>query len=187
MNYVRSRRCSIPVPGNDRKGFRIMHKFSVIIYRLRRTLTERSHWIFVLVALSAFLNPMLTSPSEDNPTGNAGISVSIIALCLAAIAFIRSTKSNRSGFGRIPAMCVGVGGLVSAYLLVAATTGVHPRDPLLPTLLLLLFAVPAAALLATALFPREIKPPPNNHSPIEFIETRESQISVDPGSGAVCE
>ena len=187
MNYVRSRCCSIPVPGNGRKGLRIMNKFRVIIYRLRWTFVERSHWIMAAVALAAFITSLSASNTEENSTGSAGLLAPIIALCAAAVVFAQATNPGGMRIRRTPGIVIGVSSLFSAYLWIADEIGIHPRDPSLPVLLLLLFAIPAAGILATALFLPASKPPSANHLPVKFPAARESKIPTDPGTGSVCE
>lgn len=127
-----------------------MNKLRAIIDWLRWFSVEWSHWIMAVVAAAAFAHPMLTPSTEANPTANAGLFAPVIALCTATIVLAQAVNPGGLRIRRMPGILIGVGSLLSAYLWMTAEAGAHPRDPALPIVLFILFALAAVGILAMA-------------------------------------
>ena len=116
-----------------------------------------------LIAIVAFLSPLLTSPTEENPTGNAGLFAPVIALCTAAVVLTQAVKAGGLKFQRIPSIFIGVGSMASAYLWIAAEARAHPADPALPGVLLVLLVVTALSTIAIPFLAMGDKPPSHDY------------------------
>ena len=97
----------------------------------------------VLVCIAA---PLLTPATPANPSGNAGLSAPILALCAGALALAQALRPGDLALGRAPAICAGVASLGSAYMWIADAAGTHPATPALPGLFWLMLGLTAVAL-----------------------------------------
>lgn len=107
--------------------------------------------IATVIAIAAFLAPLLTAPSDENPTGGAGLFAPVVALCTAAIVLAEAVNAKRFQFRRIPSMFIGIGSMATAYLWMAAEADVHPANPTLLGAISLLWIVAALATVAMPL------------------------------------
>ena len=99
-----------------------------------------------VAALIAFMVPFLTPPTDQDPTGGAGLFAPVVALCVAAMILTEAMKAGRLKIRRIPSIFIGLGSMGSAYLWMAAESDAHPLDPELPLALIILFAMAALTL-----------------------------------------
>ena len=97
------------------------------------------------VAVVAFLVPLLTPPTPENPTADAGLHAPILALCAGALAIAQALRPGGLRFAQAPAIGAGIASLASAYLWIADAAGTHPREPAYPGLLWLLLIVTVLA------------------------------------------
>ena len=123
-----------------------------------------------LIAVVAFVAPLFEESTKDDPTGGAGISAPIVALCTAAVLLSQAMTAGGMQFRRIPGLFVGIGSIASAYLWIAAEARVNPFDPELPLVLGILLAAAAVATISVPLLYLSGKPRPNNQSPSEGNE-----------------
>ena len=88
-------------------------------------------WIIVasFVGLATFASAFFSPATEEDPSGGAGIFGGIIALCVAAIVFAEKVNPAVTKFRRAPEVCIGVGSVGSAYLLLLGAAKAHPTDP----------------------------------------------------------
>ena len=105
------------------------------------------YWAVGLIAVLAFLVPLSVAPTEEDPTGGAGQSAPIVALCTAALLISRSRN-----IGGLLGVLIGIGSVASAYLWMAAEAGVHPFSLELPVTLSILLGLAAMTTLAVPLF-----------------------------------
>ncbi len=85
-----------------------------------RAIVNWVHCIMAAIAIAAFAVPMLTRPTEENPTADAGLFAPVIALCTAAIFFAQAVNTGGLRIRRTPGIFIGVGSMASAYLWIAA-------------------------------------------------------------------
>ena len=117
-----------------------------------------------VTAVLAFATPLLTSPTDENPTGDAGLSAPVVALCTAALILSQAMSAGGLQIRRLPSIGIGLGSVASAYLWMADEAGTHPLDPRLPIFIGVLLAFAALMTLMT-LFPLialKSKPRPND-------------------------
>lgn len=112
-------------------------------------------WLSRMLSVTIFflyIAPLASSPTEANPTQNAGGFAALTALCVALLALVRS----RSGIGLNDrtGWVIGLGSIFAAHLWFADATGVHPLDLSLPATLLV--AISPGVLFATAAACREL-------------------------------
>ena len=105
-----------------------------------------------MAAALAFMVPILTAPTDQDPTGGAGLFAPVVALCVAAMILTEAIKAERLQIRWVPSIFIGLGSMGSAYLWMAAESDAHPLDPELPLALIILFAA-AALMLAVSLIP----------------------------------
>ena len=110
------------------------------------TILNRSSGVAAVAALIAFMVPFLIAPTDQDPTGGAGLSAPVVALCVAAMILTEAIKAGRLQIRRIPGIFIGLGSIGSAYLWMAAESNAHPLDPELPLTLAILFAIAALTL-----------------------------------------
>ena len=96
---------------------------------------------FGLLAIAAFLAPLLEPITKENPIGNPGPYAPILALCAAGMAILDAMHKKESRFSWMPKLCIGLIASASAYMWLAAEVKVHPSDPSLSLELLLLLGV----------------------------------------------
>ena len=96
--------------------------------------------LFSVLALLAFVAPLVETITPDNPTGGAGVYAPIIALCTAAMAILESVVTEEQG-RIISKIFIAVGALASSYLWIAEGAKMHPFEPTLSLQLLLLFGL----------------------------------------------
>ena len=106
-----------------------VNKLRAIVSWLRWFSVERLHWIMAVVASAAFADSLLTPPTIENPTSDAGLVAPVIALCTAAIVFAQAMNPRGLRIQRTPGIFIGVGSMASAYLWMAAEAETHPTDP----------------------------------------------------------
>lgn len=106
-------------------------------------------WIVAVIAIAAFLAPLVTPPTEDNPTADAGLFAPVIALCVAAMVLTQAAVQARGLKVRtVPNIGIGIASMASAYLWIADEAETHPLDPELPVVLLALLIAAALATIA---------------------------------------
>ena len=104
-------------------------------------------WVVAVAALFALLIPFFTPPTDQDPTGGAGLIAPVVALCVAAMILTEAIKAGKLQIRRFPSIFIGLGSMGSAYLWMAAENNSHPRDPELPLALIILFAAAALTLM----------------------------------------
>ena len=97
-------------------------------------------------AVIAFIIPLLNAPTDQEPTGGAGLFAPVVALCVAAMILTEAIKAGGLQVRRIPSISIGLGGMGSAYLWMAEANNAHPRDLELPLTLVILFGMAALTL-----------------------------------------
>ncbi len=120
------------------------------------------YWAIGLVAVVAFLAPLLEPATEEDPTGGAGVSAPIIALCVAAVLLSQALSSGGMRLRRVPSIFIGIGSVASAYLWIAAEARVHPSDPQLPLILGILLLVAAFATIVVPFLAFSVRQRPSN-------------------------
>ena len=115
------------------------------------TILNRWSWVAAVAALIVFMVPFLTPPTDEDPTGGAGLLAPVVALCVAAMILTEAIKAGGLKIRRIPSISIGLGGIGSAYLWMAAESNAHPLDPELPLALAILFAMAATVTLVASL------------------------------------
>ena len=98
-----------------------------------------------IVTIAAFLVPLLTPPTQDNPTADAGLYAPILALSAGALAIAQALRPGGLRFAQAPGIGAGIASLGSAYLWIADAAGTHPRAPAFPVILWLFLAVTVLA------------------------------------------
>ena len=128
-----------------------------------------SWWYGIAAAAAtfAFVLPLLTAPTDEVPTGNAGVFAPMVALFTAAIIFAEAVNGRALQPRRIPSFCIGIGSMASAYLWIAGEAGIHPANPTLLTPLLLLLAMGALVTVGVPLVALASKPQPDDQSSSE--------------------
>lgn len=97
------------------------------------------------VATAAFLAPLLTPPTQENPTADAGLYAPILALCAGALAIAQALRPGGLRFAQAPGVGAGIASLGSAYLWIADAAETHPREPAFPAMLWLLLSITVLA------------------------------------------
>lgn len=131
--------------------------------------------IAALIAFAAFLVPLTTAPTDDDPTGGAGSFAPVIALCTAAILLAEAVNAKGQQFRRIPSVFIGIGSMASAYLWIAAEAGVHPANPALLGAISLLWVV--AALVTVAIPLTALVIAPRSRSPSSDERSDHQQVA----------
>ena len=121
--------------------------------KARETIVNWWSGVAAVAALIAFMIPLLTAPTDEDPTGGAGLFAPVVALCVAAMILTEAIKAEGLQIRRIPSIFIGLGGMGSAYLWMAAESDAHPLNPELPVALVILFAM-AALTFTVSLFAR---------------------------------
>ena len=115
-------------------------------------------------AVISFSIPLLTTPTDQDPTGGAGAFAPLVAICVAAMILAEAANAGGLQIRKIPGVLIALGSMASAYLWMAAESEVHPREPALLGTLALLFSLGAVMTLlvpVTALF---VKSEPGDQS-----------------------
>ena len=128
------------------------------------------YWIIGLIAVIAFVAPLLEPATQEDPTGGAGVSAPIIALCTAAILLSQALGSGGMRLRRMPSIFIGIGSVASAYLWIAAEGRVHPFDPQLPLILGILLLLAAFATIAVPFLALSVRQQPSNQDSDEQDE-----------------
>ncbi len=126
--------------------------------------------IAVMIAIAAFLTPLLTPPTEDNPTADVGLFAPVVALCVAAMLLTQAMQVRGLPIRPIPGICIGIGSMVSAYFWMADEAGVHARDLDLPVVLLVLLGLAAVATVSIPILTLMSKPQSSDRSPSEEVD-----------------
>lgn len=108
-----------------------MKKIREIAARLKAKIVGLYYVATISLAVFAFLTPLLTSATEEEPTGGAGLYAALIALCAAAILISEAATNAGSPMRRLPSIFIGIGCMANAYLWVAEEAEIHPANPLL--------------------------------------------------------
>ena len=103
-------------------------------------------WVAAVAALIAFVIPLFNAPTDEDPTGGAGLLAPVVALCVAAMILTEAIKAGELKIRRFPSIFISLGSMGSAYLWMAGENNSHPLDPELPVALAILFAIPALTL-----------------------------------------
>ena len=122
------------------------------IATLLRAISAWWYWTLALIAAAAFAAPLFEASTKEDPSGGAGISAPIVALCAAAILLSEALNAGELRIRRIPSMFVAIGGLASAYLWVSDAAKTHPTNPELPLVLAVILGSAAVATIAVPLF-----------------------------------
>ncbi len=133
------------------KEYSVLKGETVNWRKTRETIVEWWSLVAAAAATIALLIPFLTAPTDQDPTGGAGLFAPVVALCVAAMIFTEALKAGRLQIRRIPGVFIGLGSMGSAYLWMAAENNSHPLDPELPLALAILFAMAATFTLAASL------------------------------------
>ena len=126
------------------------------------------YWAVGLIAVLAFLVPLSVAPTEEDPTGGAGQSAPIVALCTAALLISRSRN-----IGGLLGVFIGIGSVASAYLWMAAEAGVRPFSLELPITLSILLGLAAMTTIAVPLIALGARLLSNAQLPTEEDESSE--------------
>ena len=106
-------------------------------------------WLSRMLSITIFflyIVPLASSPTEANPTQNAGAFAALTALCVALLALVRTRSGN--GLNNRTGWVIGLGSIFAAHLWFADATEVHPLDLSLPATLLV--AISPGVVFATA-------------------------------------
>ena len=95
------------------------------------------------VAIFVFVAALRTEGTDENPAGIAGMYAPLIALSVAIVAATGTFGIRHRLILRWRAISIGIGGLLSAYLWIAAEAKTHPSDLRLLSDLALLWGVAA--------------------------------------------
>ena len=87
--------------------------------------------VAALVAVAVFVNALDAASTDEDPTGNAGLSAALLGLCTAGMLFGESLHSRRGSNRRLPKVLMGVVAIAGAYLWIAGEADIHPADPVL--------------------------------------------------------
>ncbi len=117
----------------------------MLVMNLARAIAMVWYAVIGTVAVVAFLVPLLTPPTPENPTADAGLHAPILALCAGAFAVAQALRPGGLRLAQAPAIGAGIASLGSAYFWIADAAGTHPRDPAYPGLLWLLLIGTAVA------------------------------------------
>ena len=124
----------------------------------RRTFERLLSWWYVAAAASAAISfsiPLLTTPTDQDPTGGAGKFAPLVAICVAAMVLTEAVNARGLQIRKITGIFIALGSMASAYLWMADAGEIHPREPVLLGTLALLFFMGALVTLVvpvTALF-----------------------------------
>ena len=122
------------------------------------------YWVIGLIAVVAFVAPLFETATEEDPTGGAGISAPIIALCTAAVLLSQALGNGGMQFRRIPSIFIGIGSVASAYFWIAAEAGAHPFAPQLPLILGILLLLAAFATISVPFLALSVRQQSTNQS-----------------------
>ena len=90
----------------------------------------------------AFIIPLLSAPTDQDPTGEAGFFAPVVALCVGAMVLAKAIHPRRRALRPIAGIFIGLGSMGSAYLWMVDASDVHPMDPAeLPLALAILFGI----------------------------------------------
>lgn len=105
-------------------------------------LRDKGYWLPATMAAIAFVVPMIVPATESNPTSHAGSFAAITAFCTALMLVFEALRGESLKFRRWPSVLIGIGGLFSSYLWMAAEADAHPTEfsVSLPVVLLLVMA-----------------------------------------------
>ena len=133
------------------KEYSVLKGETVNWSKARETIMNWLSPVVPVAALIAFMVPFLIAPTDQDPTGGAGLFAPVVALCVVAMILTEAIKAGGLKIRRIPSISIGLGSIGSAYLWMAAESNAHPLDPELPLALAILFAMAAALTLAASL------------------------------------
>ena len=88
-------------------------------------------WLFsmvVFIVIMSITTALLEEATEEAPSGVAGFSAALIALCTAAMVFTEPRRLGSLAL-RMRRLCIGLGAMAGAYLWLADEANVHPTDP----------------------------------------------------------
>ena len=119
-------------------------------------------WILIasIVGVATFVSGFFSSATPEDPSGGAGVFGGILALCVAAIVFAEKVNPAVTKFRRAPEVCIGVGSVGSAYLLLVGAAGAHPTDPTLPDILGMIWGAAGVTALILAIIAWTIRSSP---------------------------
>ena len=113
-------------------------------------------------AAFAFLAPLLSTPTKEDPTGGAGFFAPLVAICVAAMVLAEAVNTRGLQIRKIPGIFIALGSMASAYLWMADASETHPREPVLLGTLALLFVM--GAILAVPVIALFVKSQPDDKS-----------------------
>ena len=108
---------------------------------MEKALRDKGYLLPAIMAAIAFVVPMVTPATESNPAAHAGSFGAMAAFCTSLILVFEALNGESLKFRRAPSVLIGIGGLFSAYLWMAAEANSHPTDPSLSLPLVLLFVM----------------------------------------------
>ena len=123
------------------------------------------NWWYVVAAASAAISfsiPMMTTATEQDPTGGAGIFAPLVAICVAAMVLAEAVNARGLQIRKWPGILIAIGSMASAYLWMADAGETHPREPILLGTLALLFIM--GAILAVPVIALFVNSQPNDKS-----------------------
>lgn len=134
--------------------------------------------IAIVIAVAAFVAALI----DDDPTGEAGLYAPVVALCTVAIVLGEAVNSRGVQFRRTPGFFVGLLGMATAYLWMAAEARIHPANPALLGEISLLWILAALATVMMPLTALVISRQSDGSSPRENADDQEvtkTNSSVD--------
>lgn len=126
---------------------------------------KMANWWYAAVAVAAIAAltiPLVTKPTEEDPTGGAGLYAPMVAFCVALYVISQAINTGGLHFQRVPAISIGIGSLLSAYLWMADGAGVHSLDPTLPIVVAVLLAWAAIVTFVVPLLTQASQPQPDD-------------------------
>ena len=123
-------------------------------------------WILIasIVGVATFVSAFVSPATAEDPSGGAGVLGGIMALCVAAIVFAEKVNPAVTKFRRAPEVCIGVGSIGSAYLLLVGTAEAHPTDPTLPGILAMIWGAAGVTALILAIIAWTVRSSPQTAS-----------------------
>ena len=146
----------------DRKIRSILRGIISSRHNILNRIMERWYGVAAVAAGFAFLATLLSTPTQEDPTGGAGLFAPVVALCVAAMVLAEAIRAGGLQIRRAPGIFIGLGSMASAYLWMADAGETHPREPVLLGTLALLFVM--GAILAVPVIALFVKSQPNNKS-----------------------
>ena len=117
-----------------------------------------------LVGVATFVSAFSSPVTTEDPSGGSTVFGGIMALCVAAIVFAAKVNPAGTKFRRAPEVCIGVGSVGSAYLLLVGAAGAHPADPMLPGISAMIWGAAGVTALVLAIIAWAVRSSPQTTS-----------------------